>query len=78
MKMFPDRSLISISHPLAPSMEGDVTKLESDGNEPSPGQMFVEDAQRLQNKFLNDTPAKQIWSKTITGSMLANLLYEYI
>lgn len=52
--------------------------LESDGNDPKPGLDYVQDALNMNNKFLNETPAKQIWSKTITGVTLASLLYEYI
>lgn len=78
MKMFPDRSLISVAHPFAPTMQGDLAILESDGNDLKPCEEYVAGAQNMQNKFFTDTPAKQIWSKTITGATLASLLYEYI
>ena len=77
IKMFPDRELVLMNHPLVVGQEGDVGDLEEIGPE-NLGEEFTNDIRHLRAKILNDTPVKQIWSRKITGNTLAFLLSEYV
>ena len=77
LKMFPDRELVAIRHPLGPEEQDDPGDLQSLAlGDLSPE--FTSDAHFLRSKIINDTPIKQIWSRTITGHTLAFLLTEYV
>jgi hypothetical protein len=73
MKMFPDRELINIRHPLGPDSLEAPGLLES-GDDPRLWEGFKGDAQYMHSKVFTETPAKQIWSRSIQGQTLASLL----
>ncbi len=77
MKLFPDRELTAIVNPLGAEVEDDAGDLKSMGAEALNDQ-FKEDALWIRGKILEDTPAKQIWSRKINGPIIAFLLNEYI
>ncbi len=77
MKLFPDRELTALINPLGADVEDDAGDLKSMGAEALNDQ-FKDDALWIRGKILEDTPAKQIWSRKITGPIIAFLLNEYI
>ena len=74
LKLFPDRELVQMRHPLEDVKEGETGELEPEMLGPE----FREDLGFLRSKILNDTPVKQIWSRKVTGKILAFLLPEYV
>ena len=74
LKLFPDRELIRMRHPLENCVEGETGNL----GEIDLGPEFREDLEYFQAKVFNETPVKQIWSRKITGKILAFLLQEYV
>ena len=74
LKLFPDRELVRMRHPLEDVKEGETGELEPEMLGPE----FREDLGFLRSKILNDTPVKQIWSRKVTGKILAFLLPEYV
>ena len=77
MKIFQDRELISIHHPLGPISEEVPGALEGI-EDPRLCEEFKADVDYLHNKLFKETPAKQIWSRPIKGNTLASLLEEYV
>lgn len=77
LKMFPDRELVAIRHPLGAEEDGDPGDLMSLGPDAMSNE-FRSDVVYLRNKIINDTPIKQIWSRSIDGKTLAFLLTEYV
>ena len=74
LKLFPDRELVQMRHPLEDVKEGEPGELEPEMLGPE----FREDVAFLRSKIFNDTPVKQIWSRKVTGKILAFLLPEYV
>ena len=61
-------------HPLEGVKEGETGDLDPEMLGPE----FTEDIHFLRSKILNDTPVKQIWSRKVTGKIMAFLLTEYV
>ena len=77
MKSFPDRELFTIHHPTSPENPDGAT-IFGDLREANLCDEYVGDVDILREKLFTETPIKQIWSRTITGSLLSKLLVEYV
>jgi len=63
-------------NPLGKECEEDPGDLQS--SDEILGQEFIDGCKYLRLKLINDTPIKQIWSRTITGPTFVFMLGEYI
>ena len=74
IKSFPDRELVVMTNPMGDGAEDDPGELNSIALDKD----FEDTCRHLRIKLINDTPLKQIWSRTITGPTFVFLLIEYI